>query len=146
MGAEVGAPMRRRSDGAGTAAGPTGSGPLGRRATAVDRLLWALAAVPTAALLLLASMVLRVRLADGAWPTRNAPDPKTLGLHNSVSVLAIVVSFVVAAVVPLATAGAFAAGHRRVPIGPLLTSLVSIVILVLVLWLDPGGIGQWIAD
>ncbi len=146
MGAEVGAPASRRSGGAGAAAGPTRSGPLGGRPAVVDRLLWALAAVPAAAVLLLASMALRVRVADGIWPTRNTPDPKTLGLHNTITVLLIVASFVAAVVVPLATAGAFAAGHRRVPVGPLLTSLVSIVILVGVLWLDPGGIGQWIAD
>ncbi len=142
MGAEAEVSERGPS-GSGVSIGSDGAGPIGR---IIDRVLWGLAAVPVAALALLASMVVRVRLADGAWPSRDQPDPKDLGWHNSVTAVAIVASFLVVVLVLGLTGLAAVAGHRRVVVVPLLLAVGAVVILAAILWGDPGGIGQWIAD
>lgn len=126
--------------------GPTTARARRRVDRLIDGVLWALAALPGLALMLLGSMVLRVRLVDGAWPAPNQPDPKELGWHNLVTGLAVVASFLAVFVVPALTAAAFARGHRRVVIGPLVASVVLTVALALVLWGDPGSVGQWFAD
>ncbi len=116
------------------------------RATMIDRLLLAFSLIPALSIVLLASMAIRVRLADGSWPTVNQPDPKTLGVHNTVTIAAIVISFVVVVLVPIVTLAAFALGQRRISIRPLVASIVGFVVMFAILRLDPGGLGAWIAD
>ncbi len=116
------------------------------RAAMVDRVLWVLSLIPTSAVVLLATMAVRVRLADGSWPTQNQPDPKTLGLHNTVTIGAFVLSFVVVVLVPMLTLAAFALGQRRTPIKPLIVALAGFVVMFAILRLDLGGLGDWIAD
>lgn len=126
-----------------------GSGPgrlNRRRQSPVELVLWALAAIPGLGLILLGSMALRVRLADGAWPVRNQPDPKDLGLHNSITLGVILASFVIAAVVPLLALGAFMSGRRRISAGPPLLAVGGFIVLFVVLRSDVGGLGDWIAD
>ncbi len=122
------------------------SGARSGRASLVGRGLWALAAIPWLALLLLASMALRVRLADGAWPSQNQPDPKELGIHNTITVVAILASFAVALLVPLGALVAFSTGHRPVPVRPPVVAVVGFAAVLLVLWADVGGLGDWLAD
>jgi hypothetical protein len=114
--------------------------------TMMQRMLWALAALPVVSLLLLLSMALRVRLADGAWPVRNMPDPKTLGIHNTVTIIALLGSFVAVILVPLLTLAVFFLGQKRTSNRPVLLAIVGFVVLFLVLRLDLGGLGDWFAD
>ena len=114
--------------------------------TMVQRFLWALASLPVVSLLLLLSMALRVRLADGAWPVRNMPDPKTLGIHNTITILGFVGSFAAVILVPVLTLAAFLFGQKRTSIRPVVLAIVGFVVLFLVLRLDLGGLGDWIAD
>lgn len=116
--------------------------PLGRS----GRLLWAVALVPALALLLLLSMVVRVRLADGAWPSYNNPDPKELGLHYTISIVAFLGAFVAAVMAPILALVAFLRGHRSVTIAPLAVAGIGFVVYLLVLRLDVGGLGAWFAD
>ncbi len=116
------------------------------RATMVDRLLLAFSLIPALAVVLLMSMAVRVRLADGVWPVTNQPDPKTLGVHNTVTIAAIVASFIIVVLVPIATLAAFALGQRRISIRPVVMSIVGFVVMFAILRLDPGGLGAWIAD
>lgn len=102
--------------------------------------------MPGVALLLLATMAIRVRIADGRWPSRDQPDPKDLGLHNTATVLSIVASFVVGVAVPLLAIWLFAARRRSIPIGPPIVAAVGLAVVLLVLRGDPWGLGQWIAD
>ena len=111
-----------------------------------QRALWTLASVPVLSLLLLGSMAIRVRLADGVWPVQNAPDPKTLGLHNTFTIIGFIGSFAAVIAVPILTLAAFLLGQRRVSISPLVLVTVGFVALFLVLRLDLGGLGDWIAD
>lgn len=108
--------------------------------------LWAVGSVPVVALLLLGSMAVRVRLADGAWPVRNQPDPKDLGFHNTATIVAMLASFLAAVLLPLGTLAAFFSGYRRVPIGPTVLAVVGFAALFLTLRADIGGLGDWIAD
>lgn len=108
--------------------------------------LWTLGSVPAAAMALLLSMAVRVRLADGAWPIRNEPDPKELGFHNTATIVVILVSFASVVVVPLLTIVLARSKSRRLPIGPLLLNLVGFILLVVILRADVGGLGNWIGD
>lgn len=117
-----------------------------RRMSVVERVLWLLASIPTISLGLLLTLALRVRLADGAWPIRNQPDPKTLGFHNTLTIIGFLASFVVVVIVPLITLAAFALGQRRTSIRPVILTALGCLALFLVLRLDLGGLGDWIAD
>lgn len=117
-----------------------------RRPSAVEWVLWAAAAIPGGALALLLSMAVRVRLADGRWPSQDQPDPKDLGLHNTLTVFLIVASFAAVVLVPLGSLAAFAAGRRRLSLGPLAAAVGLFAILFVVLWADVAGLGDWIAD
>ena len=108
--------------------------------------VWSLAALPTAALGLLLSMAVRVRLDWGAWPVRNQPDPKDLGLHNTITVAAILGSFAAVVVVPLLALAGSVLGRRRAPVWPPVLAVAGFVLLVVVVRGDLGGLGQWIAD
>lgn len=127
-----------------------GSAPRSADAAAnswVAKVLWALASVPTVALGLLLSMAVRVRLQDGVWPVRNQPDPKDLGIHNTVTLLAILGSFVVVLLVPVLSLVAYFTGpKRRVPASPPLVAIVGFAVLVVVLVTNVGGLGDWFAD
>lgn len=112
----------------------------------IGRVLWALAALPFASLLLLGSMAVRVRLADGAWPMRNQPDPKELGIHNTVTVLAVVASIAIVLIVPLLALAARLLGQERTPVKPPIVAIVGFVLMLLVIRADPGGLGSWLAD
>lgn len=112
----------------------------------LNRLLWVLSFVPLTALGLLLSMAVRVQLQDGAWPARNQPDPKDLGLHNTVTVVAILVSFIAVLAVPLIALAAHFLGRRRVPVVPPVLAVVSLAALLLVLVADIAGLGDWIGD
>lgn len=116
------------------------------RATVVDRILWALALVPVLSVVLLLSMAIRVRIGEGVWPTQNQPDPKTLGLHNTVTIGALLGSFVVVILVPMLTLAAFFLGQRRTSIKPLAVAIIGFVVMFAILRLDLGGLGDWIAD
>lgn len=129
--------------------GETGQGSPAPTASATSwfaRLLWLLSLVPAAALALLVSMAVRVRLADGLWPVRNQPDPKELGIHNTVTVAAILASFVVVLLVPLLALAGHFLGRRRVPVAPPLVAVAGLAILFVVLAADIGGLGDWIGD
>ncbi|MGH1492196.1 MAG: hypothetical protein ACRBK7_22885 [Acidimicrobiales bacterium] len=117
-----------------------------RRRSWLSGLLWALSLVPTAALALLGSMALRVRLDDGVWPIRNQPDPKDLGLHNTVTIMVILASFVVVLLVPLIALAGYFSGNRRVPVAPPVVGVVTLAILLAILVGDLGGLGEWIGD
>lgn len=108
--------------------------------------LWLLALLPGAALALLLSMAVRVQLDDGVWPVRNQPDPKDLGLHNTITVVAILASFVAVLIVPLMALGAYFLGHKRIPVKPPVVAVVSLAVLFLILVADLGGLGEWIGD
>lgn len=117
-----------------------------RPKTLVERGLWVLALIPWLTLASLFVMVLRVRLAEGVWPVFNDPDPKTLGLQNTLTILGVIGSFVAVVVVPLLTLVAFITGQRHISLRPLAVVGLGFLALVLVLRLDPGGIGSWLAD
>lgn len=102
--------------------------------------------MPTVALALLLSMALRVWSSTDAWPVRNQPDPKDLGLHNSLTVVAILGSFAAVLVVPLLSLLGVAVGWRRPSARPIVVGLIGAVALYGVLWLDIGGLGEWIGD
>ncbi len=108
--------------------------------------LWALGSIPAVATMLLLSMALRVRLSDGAWPVRNEPDPKELGIHHTITELCIVGSFLVAILVPIIALVGYGTGRRRLAVTPLLVAAVGFGVLMLILRADPGGLGRWIAD
>ncbi len=109
-------------------------------------LLWALSSIPVGALVLLLSMAVRVWIADGAWPERNLPDPKDLGVHNTITVLTILASFPAAVVVPLLSLARSRFGRGRTPLGPLLLGVIGFVVLFVVLRADVAGLGDWIGD
>ncbi len=117
-----------------------------RRWSVLGVVLWGLSLVPVAALGLLLSMAVRVRLADGRWPTRNQPDPKDLGLHNTITVLAMLASFVVVLAVPILALVASLAGRPRIPVQPPIVAVAGLAALVIVLVGDLGGLGTWIGD
>lgn len=116
------------------------------RRTMADRVLLVLSLVPTAAVALVLSMAVRVRIAEGVWPVQNQPDPKTLGLHNSLTIAAIIGSFVIVILVPILTLVAFALGQRRTSIKPLIVATIGFIVMFAFLRLDLGGLGDWIAD
>lgn len=116
------------------------------RPSLLSRALWALASLPLVSLLLLFSMAVRVRLADGAWPTRNQPDPKDLGIHNTITVLAVVASFAVVLIVPLAALAARLLGHERSPVKAPVLAVAGFVVMLLFIRVDIGGLGSWLAD
>lgn len=109
-------------------------------------LLWIVSLVPVAALLLLLSMALRVWIADGAWPERNQPDPKDLGIHNTVTVITILASFPAAIVVPILSLAGSRFGRGRTPFGPLILGIIGFAVLFVVLRADVAGLGDWIGD
>ncbi len=126
-----------------------GAGPAAtvkRRRSRLGWLLWLLSLVPVTALGLLLSMAVRVRLEDGVWPVRNQPDPKDLGLHNTVTVAAILLSFVVVLLIPLIALAGHFFGRRPVPIIPPLLAVASLAVLFVILAADIGGLGDWIGD
>ena len=128
-----------------SAGGPSPGGV--RRWSALGVILWVLGLVPVAALALLLSMAVRVRLVDGRWPTRNQPDPKDLGFHNTITVLVTLASFVVVLVVPVLALVASLAGHRgRIPVKPPVVAVAGLAALMVVLVGDIGGLGTWIGD
>jgi hypothetical protein len=104
------------------------------------------ASVPALALALLCSMAARVWLTDGAWPRQDQPDPKDLGLHNTVTVWFIVGSLAAVVLVPLGSLVTLARGRRPVSPWPLTVAVGLFALLFLVLWADLGGLGDWIAD
>lgn len=120
--------------------------PRGARRGLLNPVLWALAAVPSLALFLLLTMVVRVRLSDGVWPSRNQPDPKELGIHNTLTLVAIVCSFLAVVAVPLIALASASVRRRWPDVRPILFGLIGVLVLYGVLRLDPGGIGDWIAD
>jgi amino acid transporter len=120
--------------------------PTNRRSPA-STLLWGLAAIPSAALALILSMAVRVRIQSGSWPIRNQPDPKDLGIHNTITLLAILASFVAVVAVPmLSLALYFRRRDRAVPYAPPLVAVVGLIALFALLAGDIGGLGEWIAD
>ncbi len=120
--------------------------PVRPKRSLVTGLLWLLSLIPAAALGLLVSMAVRVRLDSGVWPVRNQPDPKDLGIHNTVTTVAILVSFVAVLLVPLIALVAYFRGHRRIPVKAPIFAVVSLAILFAVLVGDVGGLGDWIGD
>ncbi len=116
------------------------------RRTPLGVLLWVLASVPTAALLLLLSMALRVWVGDGVWPQRNAPDPKDLGIHNTITVVTILGSFAAVLLVPVFALISTRFSRGRTPLGPLLLGLTGFAVLFVVLRADLAGLGDWIGD
>jgi len=120
--------------------------PRSPSSSTVGKLLWALAAVPLMALVLLGTMAVRVRLAEGYWPTQNQPDPKELGIHNSITVAAIVASFAVVLLIPLIALTARLLGQARTPVRPPILAVAGFVLMMLVIRADLGGLGDWIAD
>jgi hypothetical protein len=112
----------------------------------LDRILWLLSLVPVAALGLFVSMAVRVRLTDGVWPMRDQPDPKNLGFHNTVTVAAILASFVVVVLVPIIALAGFFLGRRRVAFLPPLVAVAGFAVLFATLAADVGGLGEWIGD
>ncbi|MBL9166713.1 MAG: hypothetical protein JNN07_03160 [Verrucomicrobiales bacterium] len=107
-----------------------------------------LAAYPLAWLSLLYLFVLRARLYLGHWPQPYHPDPKDLGFtvhHQAVWFGLMALPVVALATVALALVGRRVAVDRR--IWPALTFLVaSIVLVIVVARLDPGGFFNWFAD
>ena len=122
--------------------------PVNQRArrTPLSIVLRVLSAVPVTALVLLVSMAVRVWITDGAWPERNAPDPKDLGVHNSATVFMILASFPAALLVPLLSLITARRGAGRTPIWPLLVGIVGFAVLLVVLRADVAGLGDWIGD
>lgn len=116
------------------------------RRTALAAALWVLASIPTVALGLLLSMAVRVWIVDGAWPARNQPDPKELGIHNSVTVVVILASFVAVLGVPLLALAGSRFSRRPIPLKPLALGLVGFALLFVVLRADVAGLGDWIGD
>lgn len=108
--------------------------------------LWVLSSIPVAALLLLLSMAVRVWIADGAWPERNLPDPKDLGIHNTITVLTILAAFPAAVVVPLLSLAGSRFWRGRTPVGPLVLGIIGFIVLFVVLRSDVAGLGDWIGD
>lgn len=120
----------------GTRTGPGGIG----------RALWAVSWIPFVALALLLSLAVRVWITDGAWPARNAPDPKDLGLHNTATVIAILASFPAAVGVPLLALVGRRFSDRRISLLPLAVGFIGFVTLFIVLRADVAGLGDWIGD
>ena len=86
-----------------------------RRPGPVGLLLWALAVMPVMALLLLVSLAVRVRLADGAWPEFNAPDPKTLGIHYTLAVAGFIAAFASVVLTPVGALVGHFTGRKVAP-------------------------------
>ncbi|MEM7325421.1 MAG: hypothetical protein AAF531_20205 [Actinomycetota bacterium] len=109
-------------------------------------LLWLVASTPIVALVLLLSMALRVWITDGSWPVRNVPDPKDLGFHNTVTVVAILASFPAAIAVPILAVAGTRFSRRRIPLWPLAAGILGFAVLFVVLRADLFGLGDWIGD
>lgn len=124
----------------------SGIGAARPRRSLLGTALWALSSVPVVALLLLLSMAVRVWIADGAWPERNQPDPKDLGIHNTITVLTILAAFPAAIVVPILSLAGPRFGRDRTPLVPLALGIAGFVVLFVVLRADVGGLGDWIGD
>jgi hypothetical protein len=83
----------------------------------------------------------------GHWPQYNHPDPKTLGftLHHGVVTLGMM-GLPVACVLGLALGMVILARTRRAPIGLLLASLGTPLLVMAVLRIDPLGLADWFLD
>jgi hypothetical protein len=106
-----------------------------------------LAAYPLGWLALLYLFAIRARVQLGHWPTPYQSGPKTLGFtfhHQAIWFGLIALPFVAIATVALAIRGRRLAVYHR--IWPALTLLIISVVLVVTLgYLDPGGLFMWFA-
>lgn len=115
----------------------------------LQRCVWGLALVPPASLVLIASLVLRTRLALGRWPHPYQPDPKDVGY---VHYLVVFFSEVGAVYSPFLLAlCALVAGVRQP--ASIRRSLAAFMLCVGLLagfiwlhYLDPWELSTWLAD
>lgn len=107
-----------------------------------------LAACPLAWLALFYLFVVRARLHLGYWPAPYRPDPKDLGF--TLHYWAISWGSWAPPVAALATLALIFVGRRLAVsqrIWPALTLLViSVALVVVLVWLDPGAFFGWFAD
>lgn len=112
----------------------------------VIKALWAFASLPIVASLLLASLAVRSRLANGSWPSIDNPDPKTFGVHYDLALVGFIAAFAAVLIVPILALVAFVTGNRRVTIRPMIVAFLSFALYFLFIRIDIGGIGEWFAD
>ena len=115
-----------------------------------DPLLLACSLLPLAGLFALYGYALRARVALGAWPAPDAPDPKALGFdlhHGAVGLM------LAAALLSPVALGACLFTHRTQPLlraRPMAASLVlyaaAYVALLALLSTDPGSFFGWYFD
>ncbi len=108
--------------------------------------LWTLASLPLIASILLASLTIRSRFENGEWPSYNQPDPKVFGFHYDLALVGFLAAFAAALIVPIVALVAFATGHRRVTVRPMILAFVSFALYFLFVRFDIGGVGTWFAD
>lgn len=113
----------------------------------VNWLLLACAAFPFLWLNAFALLVLRARLVLGRWPSYNNPDPKLLGMdwhYNGVLVgFALVMTFAFVGIVGAVMGRIFS---RQVPWTLVLLNIVTPVLTIALVRLEPWGFGDWLID
>ncbi len=122
---------------------------LDRRAA--RSILWILAIAPALAILVFYAGVLHARMILGYWPTNGHPDPKAIktvlfALHYST----IAVSAVLTSLTPIAWIAALPMAEMSASLksfcARMCVYLVSLVILLTLARIDPGGFVGWFMD
>jgi hypothetical protein len=113
-------------------------------------MLWSLALVPAAWVVLFATLVLRARLALGYWPGPYRPDPKDLdfGVHYLATLAGIPLMF--AAVFSVLVLAAISFRRAKVRPGrliiPVFVGLASLASVVALAQIDPLRLFTWLGD
>jgi hypothetical protein len=115
-----------------------------RPARAPLALMWTLASVPVAWLLLFALFILRARLTLGRWPAPYQPDPKDLGfdLHHAALVAGFPLMF--AAVLSVTMLTLLAGRPRRWLIS--VSALAGLIAVIVLARVNPGYVFTWLGD
>jgi len=124
----------------------TGGSERTASAVSINRVLWVLALIPLAEILMFFSLVLRVRIGEGHWPSYGNPDPKELGFHHTLTWILLLGAFAAVITVPVAALTARLSGYRQVQWAPVLFVVASFTVTLVFFRSDVAGLTDWFAD